>query len=87
MGNTGVGLMSKCGSLNENNPISPSGLEQLRGCGCFVGDVPLVLDFEVQEAQARTSGLVIPAAHGSKCRTLSYLSGTMYVCMSPCFLP
>lgn len=47
MGNTGVGLMSKCDSLNENDPISSSGLELLRGCGHFVGDVPLVFGFEV----------------------------------------
>lgn len=47
MGNARVGLMSQCGSLNENGPISSWGLELLRGCGRFVGDVPLVLGFEV----------------------------------------
>ena len=81
-----------CGGLNENVPHRPTGNSTFRRRGLVGVGVILLeevcyqgIDSEVSETQVRPSvSLSLPAACGSRCRTLSYFSSTMSTNMLLC---
>lgn len=53
--------------------------ERIGKCGLVGGSMSWWVDFEVSRTQARPSGFSLPAAFGSRCRTLNTMSIMCYL--------